>query len=196
MDDFGVLLTCPMDTYLEAELDKRFRLLRLWESPADQREHFLRSNADAIRAVVGSTAVGADAGTIDLLPRLEIVASFSVGLDKVDLGRCREKGIRVTNTPDVLTDDVADLAIGLAIAVLRRICGADGYVRSGAWKREGEYRLTSKVGVPDAHSRRSLGSHCLLLWLLGNLEVLPNEQTKDRNFGANLAIGFSLLDTC
>ncbi|MQM16515.1 hypothetical protein Taro_049469 [Colocasia esculenta] len=160
MATFGVLLTCPMDAYLESELEKRFRLLRLWETPPDQRERFLSANAGEIRAVVGNTAVGADAGTIELLPRLEIVSSFSVGLDKVDLARCREKGIRVTNTPDVLTDDVADLAVGLAIAVLRRICAADGYVRSGAWKRDGDYRLTSQnlVVLPKEHTSKELGN--------------------------------------
>lgn len=78
------------------------------------------------------------------LPKLEIVATCSVGLDKIDLARCKEKGIRVANTPDVLTDDVADLAIGLILAVLRRICESDRYVRSGEWKK-GEFKLTTKV---------------------------------------------------
>lgn len=81
---------------------------------------------------------------IDALPCLEIVSSFSVGLDKVDLVKCKERGIRVTNTPDVLTDDVADLAIGLAIAVLRKIPAADRFVRRSAWKKGG-YPLTTKV---------------------------------------------------
>lgn len=72
------------------------------------------------------------------------MSSFSVGLDKIDLAKCRERGIRVTNTPDVLTDDVADLAIGLMLAVLRRLCPSDRYVRSGQWKR-GDYKLTTKV---------------------------------------------------
>lgn len=88
---------------------------------------------------------GADAETIDALPNLKIVSSFSVGLDKVDLGKCRERGIRVTNTPDVLTDDVADLAIGLILAVLRRLCMCDRYVRNGLWKK-GDFQLTTKVG--------------------------------------------------
>ncbi|KAH9665959.1 glyoxylate/hydroxypyruvate reductase A HPR2 [Citrus sinensis] len=67
-----------------------------------------------------ATAVGADAELIDSLPKLEIVATCSAGLDKIDLVKCKEKGIQVTNTPDVLTDDVADAAIGLMLAVLRR----------------------------------------------------------------------------
>ncbi|KAK4839470.1 hypothetical protein QYF36_022205 [Acer negundo] len=80
---------------------------------------------------------------IESLPRLEIVASYSVGLDKIDMEKCREKGIRVTNTPDVLTDDVADLAIGLIMAVLRRVSASDGFVRSGKWK-DGDFRLATK----------------------------------------------------
>ncbi|CAA7402743.1 unnamed protein product [Spirodela intermedia] len=144
MGTLGVLLTYPMDSYLEEELDKRFKLFRLWESPPEKRMEFLRSHSQAIRAVVGNATVGADAETIEALPRLEIVSTFSVGLDKVDLEKCRERGIRVTNTPDVLTEDVADLAIGLAIAVLRKICVSDRYVRSGGWKTNGDFELTSK----------------------------------------------------
>ncbi|KAF8025590.1 hypothetical protein BT93_F2431 [Corymbia citriodora subsp. variegata] len=141
MDSIGVLMACPMNAYLEQELEKRFRLFRFWQFP--QRAQFLKEHSASIRAVVGSSVAGADAELIEALPRLEIVSSFSVGLDKVDLGRCREKGIRVTNTPDVLTEDVADLAIGLCLAVLRRICASDKYVRSGKWKK-GDFKLTTK----------------------------------------------------
>ncbi|KAK4754307.1 hypothetical protein SAY87_002411 [Trapa incisa] len=141
MESIGVLMTCPMSAYLEQELDKRFKLFRFWQFP--QRAQFLKENCGSIRAVVGNATVGADAELIDALPKLEIVSSFSVGLDKVDLAKCKEKGVRVTNTPDVLTDDVADLAIGLCLAVLRRICECDRYVRSGKWKK-GDYKLTSK----------------------------------------------------
>ncbi|WOK97209.1 hydroxyphenylpyruvate reductase-like [Canna indica] len=144
MESLGVLLTFPMNPYLEEELSRRCKVFRLWQSPPERRQEFIRSNAPAIRAIVGNAYVGADAATIDALPNLEIVASFSVGLDKVDLHKCRERGIRVTNTPDVLTEDVADLAIGLAIALLRRICQADRYVRSGEWDKKGDYRLTTR----------------------------------------------------
>ena len=66
--------------------------------------------------MVGNTFVGASAELIDSLPKLEIVSIDSVALDKVDLAKCKERNIAVTNTPDVLIDDVADLAIGLALA--------------------------------------------------------------------------------
>ena len=142
MDDIGVLMTCPMFGYLEAELEKRFKLFKLWQYPSTPE--FLRESADSVQAVVGNTKVGADAELIGSLPRLGIVASYSVGLDKIDLRKCEERGIRITNTPDVLTDDVADLAIGLTLAVLRRICACDGFVRAGLWKN-GDFELTTKV---------------------------------------------------
>ncbi|KAJ3701036.1 hypothetical protein LUZ61_004741 [Rhynchospora tenuis] len=144
MELLGVLLTYPLFPYLEQELLRRgCHLLRLYDSPENNHLAFLRANAASIRAVVCDTHVGADAATIDALPCLEIVSTFSVGVDKVDLVKCKERGVKVTNTPDVLTDDVADLAIGLAIAVLRKLPAADRFVRSGAWKRGG-YPLTTK----------------------------------------------------
>lgn len=141
MEGVGVLMACPMLPYLEQELERRYNLFRFWNVP--NKEEFLKESSASIRAVVGNATAGADAELIDALPRLEIVASFSVGLDKVDLGKCKEKGIRVSNTPDVLTDDVADLAIGLMLTTLRRICESDQYVRNGLWKR-GDFKLTTK----------------------------------------------------
>ncbi|XP_030969877.1 uncharacterized protein LOC115990161 [Quercus lobata] len=141
MESIGVLMPIPMNSYLEQELQKRYNLFKLWTAP--QKPQFIKEHADSIRAVVGNASAGADAELIEALPRLEIVSSFSVGVDKIDLAKCREKGIRVTNTPDVLTEDVADLAIGLILAVLRRLCESDRYVRSGKWKK-GDYKLTTK----------------------------------------------------
>ncbi|KAH7857667.1 hypothetical protein Vadar_015212 [Vaccinium darrowii] len=140
MAEIGVLMTCPMSSYLEQELQNRFKLFKPWDSSSSES---LSENRDSIRAVVGNTSFGADSELIDSLPSLEIVASCSVGLDKIDLGKCKERGIRVTNTPDVLTDDVADAAIGLALATLRKICGCDRFVRSGLW-RNGDFELGSK----------------------------------------------------
>ncbi|KAI3945230.1 hypothetical protein MKX01_034991 [Papaver californicum] len=137
----GVLMTCPMSTPLEEELDKKFKLFRFWNFP-DKKE-FLKQNCNSIRAIVGNATAGADASLIDSLPKLEIISSFSVGLDKIDLGYCKQKGIRVTNTPDVLTEDVADIAIGLILATLRRICESDQYVRKGLWKL-GDFKMTTK----------------------------------------------------
>ncbi len=77
--------------------------------------------------------VRADAKTLARLPKLEIVSSFGVGYDHVDAAYARDHNIMVTNTPDVLTEEVADLAMGLLIATLREFVKADNYLRSGYW---------------------------------------------------------------
>ncbi|XP_010521520.1 PREDICTED: hydroxyphenylpyruvate reductase-like [Tarenaya hassleriana] len=138
----GVLMTCSMSTYLEKELENHFTVIKPWKNGV--------SAGDSIRAVVCNTKLGADAHLIDSLPSLEIVSTYSVGLDKIDLLKCREMGIRVTNTPDVLTDDVADLAIGLILAVLRKIVAADGFLRSGHWH-------SASFGLGRKFSGKSVG---------------------------------------
>lgn len=172
MGSIGVLLVARVFPYLEQELDKRYKLFRLWDYP--QKAQLLSQHAASIRAVVGNSNAGVDADLIDALPKLEIVSSFSVGVDMIDLEKCKAKGIRVTNTPDVLTDEVADLAIGLTLALLRRICECDRYVRSGKWKK-GDYKLTTKfsgktVGIVglgrigQAIAKRAEGFNCSICY--------------------------------
>ncbi|OAN65737.1 2-hydroxyacid dehydrogenase [Sphingomonas sp. TDK1] len=86
------------------------------------------------RAIVGGGQLRLDAAMLDRLPALEIVAINGVGYDGLDLDALRARGVRVTTTPDVLTEDVADLAIGLMLAVYRRIAANDALVRGGGWK--------------------------------------------------------------
>jgi lactate dehydrogenase-like 2-hydroxyacid dehydrogenase len=87
-----------------------------------------------------------------MFPKLEIVASFGVGYDHVDANHAREHNIMVTNTPDVLTEEVADIAMGLLIATLREFVKADRYLRSGLWTTQ-QYPLSvgslrdRKVGI-------------------------------------------------
>jgi len=97
-----------------------------------------------IRAAI-SGGNGIDAATMDAAPDLEMVSLVVVGYDRVDLDHARAKGIKVTNTPDVLTDDVADLAIGLMIAAARRLPQQDLYVRQGRWVKEGLPPLTRRA---------------------------------------------------
>ncbi|KAI3892360.1 hypothetical protein MKW92_015279 [Papaver armeniacum] len=141
MEEIGVLMVCPMSIELEEELEKKFKLFRFWKVP--NKREFLEENSNSIRAIVGCGTAGADAKLIDSLHKLEIISSFSVGLDKIDLVKCKEKGVRVTNTPNVLTEDVADLAIGLILATLRRICESDRFVRNGLWKLD-DFKMTTK----------------------------------------------------
>src|ERR1700754_546513 len=83
-------------------------------------------------AVTYSTA-RCDGGVMGMFPKLEIAASFGVGYDHVDANYARDHNIVVTNTPDVLTEEVADIALGLLIATLREFIKADRYLRSGLW---------------------------------------------------------------
>ena len=91
-------------------------------------------------AVTYSTA-RCDGGVMAMFPKLEIVASFGVGYDHVEANYAREHNIIVTNTPDVLTEEVADIAMGLLIATLREFVKADRYLRSGLWTTQ-QYPLS------------------------------------------------------
>ena len=91
-----------------------------------------------------------EARHMDLLPALGVVANYGVGYDAIDVDAASARGARVTNTPDVLSDEVADLAVAMAIALSRDMVRADRWVRSGAWAREGEMPLTRSIGAKRA----------------------------------------------
>ena len=139
-----VLQLCPLLPELEHALAERFTVHRWFE--AEDPEAVLAAHGPAIRAVVTGGHLGIPNELLARLPALEIVAINGVGFDKVDLDTARARELRVTNTPDVLTDDVADLAIGLVIALLRRIPAADRHVREGRWA-EAEVPLARKVSA-------------------------------------------------
>ena len=100
--------------------------------------------APRIRAISASGESNVSRELIAQLPALEIVSVFGVGYDGIDVAAARERGVAVTNTPDVLNDEVAELAIGLVLAVARRIPQADRYVRDGKWA-SGPMPLARKV---------------------------------------------------
>jgi lactate dehydrogenase-like 2-hydroxyacid dehydrogenase len=110
---------------------------------ADPAAHLAAHGAD-YEALVTSAAVGADAALLARLPRLKVISSFGVGLDKIDLAAARARGVAVGYTPDVLNDCVADTAWGLLIDVARGFSAADRFVRRGEWA-QGPYRLGRKV---------------------------------------------------
>ena len=85
-----------------------------------------------------------DARHMDALPALGIVANYGVGFDAIDVVAAAERGVRVTNTPGVLSDDVADLAVAMAIAQTRAMVPAAAWARSGAWAERGEMPLARK----------------------------------------------------
>jgi len=144
--EIEVLATQPLEPTTFERLKSTYTLHRLWE--AEDADRMLGQIGGRVRGLATGYGVGAPASLIDRLPKLEIIANFGVGYEKVDIAHARSRGIRVTNTPDVLTEDVADLAIALWLAVARRIVAADRFVRRGQW-REAGFPLAS-----SAQSRR------------------------------------------
>ncbi|MBL6077519.1 2-hydroxyacid dehydrogenase [Belnapia sp. T18] len=122
---------------------ERYTLRLLHEAPDENA--FIAEHGAAIRGIVTKGEIGASAALMDRLPQLGIVACYGVGVDAIDRAYCAKRGIPVTNTPDVLTEDVADLAFGLLLAAARRIPAADAWVRDGSWVREGSMPLTTRV---------------------------------------------------
>lgn len=111
----------------------------------DDKKAFLNQTGKDITVLVTSAGFGLPDGLIDDLPNLEVITSFGVGYDSIDVEACRARGIRVSNTPDVLTDDVADTGIMLMHATLRRIVVGDHWARSGQWEQKGAMALTRSV---------------------------------------------------
>jgi lactate dehydrogenase-like 2-hydroxyacid dehydrogenase len=100
---------------------------------------------ETIRAVCGSGESKVPADLIAQLPALEIISIMGVGYDGVDVAAAKARGVLVTHTPDVLNDDVADLALALALNIARRIPQADRYVREGRWAQQGPMPLATKM---------------------------------------------------
>ncbi|WP_417843817.1 2-hydroxyacid dehydrogenase [Thalassospira sp.] len=145
-----VLVVSPARPHQMEKLAQEYTLHRYDQS--DDRSGLVASVADKIRLVMTTAGVGIPAGLIDQLPNLEVITSFGVGYDSIDIPACTARGIKVTNTPDVLNDDVADTAIMLMLATLRRLVVGDRWARSGNWSKNGAMPLTTtlhskKVGI-------------------------------------------------
>ena len=119
-----ILQTHPLLASCEKALAERYTVHKLHE--VEDKKAWLAENGDRIRAHAGS---GVQADLMDALPNLEIIASFGVGYDNIDIQAAKARNIRVTNTPDVLNDAVAELTIGLMISLARRIPQSDQFVR-------------------------------------------------------------------
>ncbi len=143
-----IVIIGPMYPPTQARLEAEFTAHRLWEAP-DQAA-FLQSLADRVRGIAVYALHGCPAWVIEALPRLEIISCMGIGVDKVDLACARARGIPVTNTPDVVTEDTADIALGLMLAVERHIAEGDRFVRRGDW-------LNGELQFGRAMRRRKLG---------------------------------------
>src|SRR5262249_9715724 len=126
------------------ELARRFAVAHYFHQPSP--ESLSGELKSRVRAIATEANRGASRALIAALPNLEMIGVFGVGTDLVDLAAAREGSIPVTNTPNVLTDECADLAIGLMLASARQILFADSYVRDGSWKTKGPIPLGRSVG--------------------------------------------------
>lgn len=115
-------------------LERSFVCHRLAQVAQAERDAFVERVGPSVRGVFTTGATGIDAALAGRLPKLEIVAVHGVGVDAVAFDALDPRGIRVTNTPDVLTEDVADLAVALLLAIGRRLPQLDRHVRAGAWE--------------------------------------------------------------
>ena len=138
-----VLANGELPPHTMAQLQQSYTLHRLYE--ASDRAATLREIGPLVRGIATSNFFGADADLIDACPNLEIISSIGVGTDTLDLEHARRRGVIVANTPDVLNDDVANLAIALLLAATRRMVSYDRYVREGRWITEGDPPLTRGI---------------------------------------------------
>ncbi len=136
-----VLQVGPLKPSLAKTLQDDYAAYVLPDEPAE----FLAAHGEEITAVVTSGRTGVDAALMATLPNLGAVVNFGVGYDTTDVDAAAARGVLVSNTPDVLTDCVADTAVGLVIDTLRQFSASDRYVRAGRWQREGMYPLTRQV---------------------------------------------------
>jgi lactate dehydrogenase-like 2-hydroxyacid dehydrogenase len=125
-------------------LARDYDVVELWKYP--DRNAALAEHGKGITALVTSASFGCTAEMMEALPDLKAICSWGVGYETLDIAAAQRRGIQVSNTPDVLTDCVADLAWGLMIAAARRIAYGDRFVRSGAWGQvHGSIPLGSRV---------------------------------------------------
>ena len=141
--DVPVLIIGALLPSLQEAVETHFDATRFWELP-DQAT-WLAQNGERIKAIVTSGALGASSEVIAKLPKLEAIFSFGVGYDSIAVDAARDRGIVVTNTPEVLDDCVADTAMALTLDVMRRYSEADRFLRAGQWPK-GKFPLASKIG--------------------------------------------------
>lgn len=146
-----VLMPGRMMNLVVEQLDQGFTLHKLWE--AGDQEAELGAMADQVQAIATGGHRRVDGAFMSRFPNLKIVANFGVGYDTVDAAWAGEHGIYVTNTPDVLTEEVADTTLGLLLMTVRQLSESERYLRAGRWEKEGPFPLTQstlrerKVGI-------------------------------------------------
>ena len=137
-----ILQTAAMSPLFDSTLAAEFDVRALWT--AKDRDAFLAEHGPHVVGMATTGAFGAKAGLIDALPNLKVIACRAVGYDSIDVARAKERGIAISNTPDVLSDCVADVGFGALIAIARQFGAAERFVRRGDWLH-GRYPLTTRV---------------------------------------------------
>jgi len=137
-----LLSTGAMMSLIEEGIDKSFTVHRLHE--ASDREALLAKIAPDVRAICtgGHTGVKTDAALMARFPGLKVIGNFGVGYDSIEVPAAAERGVVITNTPEVLTEEVADTTLGLLLCTVREFYDAEKYLRAGRWAKEGDFRLT------------------------------------------------------
>ncbi|WP_137133119.1 2-hydroxyacid dehydrogenase [Rhizobium sp. FKY42] len=138
-----ILQVGPYPQWDEEPLNDAFQVHRYFE--AEDKHAFLTQVGPQVRGIATRGELGANRAMIEACPNLEVISVYGVGYDAVDLPACRERSIRVTNTPDVLTNDVADLGIAMMLVQSRGMIGAETWVKDGSWAAKGLYPLKRRV---------------------------------------------------
>ena len=138
-----ILQMGPYPDWDQVPLEQSFHMHHYFE--AADKAAFLAEIGPKVRGIATRGELGANAQIIAACPNLEVISVYGVGFDAVDLGACRERGIRVTNTPHVLTNDVADLGVAMMLVQSRGMIGAETWVKDGSWAAKGLYPLKRKV---------------------------------------------------
>ena len=139
-----LLLTAPVYAPVLAELEREFTLHKLWH--ARQPDRFLKDTCRDVTAAVTTGLVGFRERWMGELPNLRLVACFGNPRGTVDLAAAATRGIAVTNTPDGISPAVAELAAGMAVALMRRICESERFLRAGRWLENAARPGTSLIG--------------------------------------------------
>jgi lactate dehydrogenase-like 2-hydroxyacid dehydrogenase len=141
----GLLNTGPMMDLINDGVAKDFTVYGLHQA-GDREALFTAAGRDIRALCTGShTGVRTDAAMLDRLPNLKIIGNFGVGYDTIDIAEAARRGIIITNTPEVLTEEVADTTIALLLGTIRELYEAEKWLREGHWPRQGDYRLTASL---------------------------------------------------
>ena len=142
-----VIVTAPLPPFLYDPLKAGYRCHDYVQ--ASDKPAFVAAVGGTIRGLVQGGGTVTPTSLLDALPKLEIISVFGVGYDGVPVDYCRKRGLKVTNTPDVLTDDVADVAVGLVLMTGRGFVRANRFVHAGEWLKRGA-ELTTKLSGKTA----------------------------------------------